>query len=53
MKNVTRLYSTILQPFQFESEHKKTCDNESHEKVAKPIHASVLDLLHIGIGILN
>ena len=26
--------STILQPFQFESEQKKTCSNESHEKEA-------------------
>ena len=24
--------SIILQPFQFESEQKKTCGNESHEK---------------------
>ena len=50
MKRVTSLCSTILQPFQFEPEHKKTCSNESHEKEAKPIHTSAPDLLHIGIG---
>ena len=41
---------TIFQPFQFEPEHKKTCGNESHEKEAKPIHASAADLLLIRIG---
>ena len=25
--------ATIFQPFQFESEEKKTCGNESHEKI--------------------
>ena len=30
MKEVTSLCSTILQPFQFEPEHKKTCGIESH-----------------------
>ena len=45
--------STILQSFQFEPEHKKMCGNESHEKEAKPIHASSPDLLHIRIGSLN
>ena len=49
MKNVTSLCSTI-QLFQFEPEHKKTCGDVSHEKEAKPIHASALDLLHIGKG---
>ena len=44
------LYSTIFQPFQFEPERKKTCGNESHEKEAKPIHASAADLLLIRIG---
>ena len=50
MKKVTSLCSTILQPFKFEPEHKKTCGNESHEKGAKPIHASAADLLNIRIG---
>ena len=49
MKRVTSLCSTILQPFQFEPEHKKTCGNESHEKEAKSIHASAADLLLIRI----
>ena len=44
------LCSTIFQPFQFEPEHKKTCGNDSHEKEAKPIHASAADLLLIRIG---
>ena len=47
------LSSTILQLFQFEPEHKKTCGNDSHEKEAKPIHASAADLLHIRIGSLD
>ena len=45
--------SAIFQPFQFEPKQKKkktTCGNERHEKEAKPIHASVADLLHIRIG---
>ena len=29
------------------------CDNESHEKEVKPIHASAADLLHIRIGNLD
>ena len=44
------LCSTILQPFQFEPEHKITCGNESHEKETKPIHASAAHLLYIRIG---
>ena len=40
-------------PFQFEPEQKKTCDNESHEKETKHIHASAADLLHIRIGNLD
>ena len=44
------LCSTILQLFQFESKHKQTCGNESHEKEAKLIHASAADLLNIRIG---
>ena len=40
--------STILQPFQFESEQKKKmCGNKSHEKKTKHIHASAANLLHI------
>ena len=50
MKKVTSLCSTILQPFQFQPEHRKTCGNESHEKEAKPIDASAPYSLHIGIG---
>ena len=53
MKKVTSLCSTILQPFKFELEHKKTCGNESYEKEVKPTHASAPDLLHIRIGSLN
>ena len=53
MKKVTSLCSTILQPFQFEPEHKKACGNESHEKEAKPIHSSATYLLHIRIGSLD
>ena len=45
--------STILQPFQFETEQKKTCGNESHEKETKHIHTSAADLLHIKIGNLG
>ena len=45
--------STILQLFQFESEQKKMCDNESHEEETKHIHASAADLLHIRIGNLD
>ena len=45
--------STILQPFQFDPELKKTCDNESHEKKTKYIHALTADLLHIRIGNLD
>ena len=45
--------STILQPFQFEPEEKKTCGNESHEKKAKHINTSSADLLHIRIGNLD
>ena len=40
------LRSTILQPFQFDPEQKKTCGNESHAKETKHIHASAADLLH-------
>ena len=47
------LSSTILQPFQFEPEHEKTCGNENHEEEAKPIHTSAPDLLHIRIGSLG
>ena len=46
-------HSTILEPFQFELEHKKTCGNESHQNKTKHIHASAADLLHIRIGNLN
>ena len=53
MKKVTSLCSTILKPFQFEPEHKKTCGNESHEKETKHNHASAADLLHIRIGSLD
>ena len=53
MKKVTSLWATILQPFQFELEHKKTCGNESHEKETKHNHASAADLLHIRIGSLD
>ena len=35
--------STILHPFQFEPEQKKTCGNESYEKEAKPNQASAAD----------
>ena len=42
--------STVLQPFQFASEQKKKCGNESHKKEAKHIHTSAADLLHIRIG---
>ena len=48
--------STILQPSQFESEQKKTCGNESHEKETtetKHIHVSAANLLHIRIGNLD
>ena len=45
--------STIFRPFQFETEPKKTCGNESHEKETKLIYASAADLLHIRIGNLN
>ena len=48
--------STILQPFQFEPEQKKTCGNDSHEKETtetKHIHASATDLLHIKLGNLD
>ena len=45
--------STILQPFQFEPEQKKTCGNESHEKETKHIHASAANLLHIRKGNLD
>ena len=48
--------STILQPFQFEPEQKKTCGNESHEKETtetKHIHSSATDLLHIKLGNLD
>ena len=37
---------TILQPFQFESEQKKKCGNEGHQKETKHIHASAADLLN-------
>ena len=53
MKKVTSLCSTILKPFQFEPEHKKTCGNESHEIETKHNHASAADLLHIRIGSLD
>ena len=46
-------HSTILQPFQFEPEQKKTCGNESHEKETKHIHTSAANLLHIRIGNLD
>ena len=42
--------STIYQQFQFESEQKKTCGNESHEKEIKHIYTSNADLLLIRIG---
>ena len=45
--------STILQPFQFEPEQKRTCCNENHEKDTKHIHVSAADLLHIRIGNLD
>ena len=45
--------STILQPFQFYLQLKKTCDNESHEKKTKYIHALAADLLHVRTGNLN
>ena len=44
---------TILQPFQFEPEQKKTGGNENHGKETKHIHASAADLLHIGTGNLD
>ena len=47
------LRSTIFQPFQFESDQKKTCGNESHDKETKHIYSSAADLLHITIGNLN
>ena len=47
------LCSTILQPFQFESEQKKTGGNESHEKETKHTQASAANLLHIRIGNLG
>ena len=37
-------------PFSNHFKHKKTCGNESHEKEAKPIHASAANLLLIRIG---
>ena len=46
-------HSTILQPFQFEPEQKKTCSNGSHEKKTKHIHTSAANLLHIRIGNLD
>ena len=45
--------STILKPFQLESEQKITCGNESHQNETKYIHASAADLLHVGIGNLD
>ena len=45
--------STILQPFQFEPEQRKTCGNERHEKETKQIHTSTADLLYIRIGNLD
>ena len=42
--------STILQPFQFEPEQKKTCGNESHERETKLIHASYILQQEISIG---
>ena len=45
--------STIIQPFQFESEQRKICGNESHEKETKQIYASAVDLLHIRIENLD
>ena len=45
--------SSILQPFQFKPEQKKTCGNESHEKETKHIHASAAGLLYIRIGNLD
>ena len=41
---------SILQPFQFEAERKNTCDNETHEKEAKHIHALAANLLYMRIG---
>ena len=35
--------STISQPFQFDSEQKKTCGNKSHEKETKHTYASAID----------
>ena len=39
----------IFQPLQFESEEKKTCGNESHEKETEHIYSSAADLLYIRI----
>ena len=44
---------TILQPFQFESEQKKTCGNKNDEKETKHTYTSTADLLHIRIGNLT
>ena len=41
---------TILQPYQLESQQKKTCGNESHEKETKHILAAGADLSHIRKG---
>ena len=43
--------SAFLQPFQFESEQKKTCGNKSHNKETKHSHASAADSLHIRMSI--
>ena len=45
--------SSILEPFQFEAERKNTCDNETHEKEAKHIHALAANLLYMRIGNLD
>ena len=39
--------------FSLSLNRKKMCDNESHEKETKHIHASAADLLHIRIGNLD
>ena len=36
----------IFQPFQFESQQRKTCGNENYEKETKHIYASAAYLLH-------
>ena len=48
--------STILQPFLFEPEQKKTGGNESHEKITtetQHYNSSAFNLLRVRIGNLN